>query len=365
MSGVDARHAAAAALAALPGITAARLRRLLETFGDPVGAVDAVAGGRARRALRSNDPAAAQLAVAWARAVDVNAVRARLEQRRTRVWIAGDADYPIADPLPDLPAVLFGEGDAPEALAAPRVAIVGTRSATPHGLADARELGAFLAAAGVTVVSGLAIGIDGAAHEGALDAGGTAIGVVATGLDVVYPRRHNVLTQRVRGRGLLLTEYPFGVQPHRAQFPERNRIIAAAADVCVVVEATATGGARITAEHAVRYGRDVFALPGARRNPAAAGCNQLIADGAQILLDPGDLLIALGAGRADGFWRAHTEPEAEPDDQLVLAAFSGEAAGADDLLVRTGLAPDRLAGALRRLRQTGRVEQVRSRWWPR
>ena len=212
------------------------------------------------------------------------------------MWIAGDADYPIADPLPDLPAVLFGEGDAPEALAAPRVAIVGTRSATPHGLADARELGAFLAAAGVTVVSGLAIGIDGAAHEGALDAGGAAIGVVATGLDVVYPRRHNVLTQRVRGRGLLLTEYPFGVQPHRAQFPERNRIIAAAADVCVVVEATATGGARITAEDAVRYGRDVFALPGARRNPAASGCNQLIADGAQVLLDPGDLLIALGRG---------------------------------------------------------------------
>ena len=126
-------------------------------------------------------------------------------------------------------------GSAPATGAAvferPRVAVVGTRDATPHGLADARELGAYLASEGVTVVSGLAIGIDGAAHEGAIDAGGGAVGVVATGLDVVYPRRHAVLYERVRATGVLTGETGYGVGPLRSRFPVRNRIIAAFADV--------------------------------------------------------------------------------------------------------------------------------------
>ena len=143
--------------------------------------------------------------------------------------------------------MLLGEGERPDAFDATRVAIVGTRAATPHGLADARELGGFLADAGITVVSGLAIGIDGAAHEGALDAGGLAVGVVATGLDVTYPRRHRALYDRVREHGLVVGEHGYGVQPRRERFPVRNRIIAALADVVVVVEATAPGGARITA----------------------------------------------------------------------------------------------------------------------
>ncbi len=130
----------------------------------------------------------------------------------------------------------------------PRVAIVGTRAATHHGLEDARELGGFLARAGVTVVSGLAIGIDGAAHEGALDAGGLVVGVVATGLDIEYPRRHRALYKRVREAGVVVTEHGYGVPPHPPRFPFRNRIIAALADFVVVVEATATGGARITRE---------------------------------------------------------------------------------------------------------------------
>ena len=139
--------------------------------------------------------------------------------------------FPIR--CPNRPPVLLGEGERPDALDAPRVAIVGTRSATPHGLADARELGAFLAGAGVTVVSGLAIGIDGAAHEGALDAGGLAIGVVATGLDVTYPRRHRALFDRVREHGLVVGEHGYGVQPSRERFPVRNRIIAALAQFVV------------------------------------------------------------------------------------------------------------------------------------
>ena len=122
--------------------------------------------------------------------------------------------------------MLLAEGERPDALDRPRVAVVGTRAATPHGLADARELGAALARAGVTVVSGLAIGIDAAAHEGALDAGGAVVGVVATGLDVVYPRRHRVLFDRCAASGLLVSELGYGVQPRRQAFPVRNRIIA-------------------------------------------------------------------------------------------------------------------------------------------
>ncbi len=157
--------------------------------------------------------------------------------RRTHRWERGD-DFPIRDAdLLDLmidakmPRVLLGEGDRTDAFDAPRVAIVGTRAATPMGIADAREIAAFCARAGITVVSGLAIGIDGAAHEGALDAGGLTVGVVATGLDVVYPRRHARLYERVRKQGLILGENDYGTQPLPWRFPIRNRIIAALANV--------------------------------------------------------------------------------------------------------------------------------------
>src|SRR5207244_2504183 len=238
-------------------------------------------------------------------------------RRHTRVLTVEDSDFPIDDDIPGCPAVLFVEGRRLEVLTAPRVAVVGTRAASVHGLTDAWELGAFLGAAGVSVVSGLAIGIDGAAHHGAVQAAEAArnrryapsspatadapgvplsqglcvadqrssgvvpigsgscgappghtslpdgsegeiaggdmagpIGVVATGLDVVYPRRHRALFERVRQHGVLLGEQPFGVPPERGRFPVRNRIIAALADVVVVVEATLTGGSRITAERA-------------------------------------------------------------------------------------------------------------------
>jgi DNA processing protein len=234
-------------------------------------------------------------------------------------------------------------------------------------LADARELGGFLAGAGVTVVSGLAIGIDAAAHLGALDAGGLAVGVVATGLDVVYPRRHRALYSRVREQGLVVAEHGYGVQPRRERFPVRNRIIAALADIVVIVEATATGGARITAKYAAEYGRTVFALPGSRRNPAAAGCNALLGDGAEALLDPGDLLIALGRGGSlPGDWTsAGRVPPTDDDEVAVMLALGGDPGAIDDLERNTGLAPARLGAALGRLERAGRIQRMRGLWWPR
>ena len=355
-------HVAAATLVSLPGMTPGRLDALLARFDGPASALAAVVAGRSLEAFVPGDRA---LAREWAAAADPEAVDRILRHRCCRVLVAGAPDYPIAADLPGRPPVLLAEGDRAEVLQAPRVAVVGTRAATPHGLADARDLGAFLASAGVTVVSGLAIGIDGAVHTGALDAGGAAVGVVATGLDIVYPRRHTVLHQRVRAAGLLVGEHWLGVPPIPARFPVRNRIIAALADVVVVVEATASGGARITAERALDYGRTVLAMPGSRRNPAAAGCNALLADGAQPLLEPDDVLVALGLtpGGRRGWATANRLP-ASGDAALLERALAGEAAHPDQLVARTGLPPERVATGVEELVRLGRAELDRGFVWP-
>jgi DNA processing protein len=308
----------------------------------------------------------------------------RAAQRGTIVMTAQDPAFPIADGVPHAPPVLLVEGDRPEVLRAPRVAVVGTRAASVHGLADAWELGAFLGAAGVSVVSGLAIGIDGAVHHGALQAaeaaqerGGTGpaagagpIGVVATGLDIIYPRRHRALFERVRRYGVLVGEQPFGTPPERGRFPVRNRIIAALADVVVVVEATLSGGSRITADRALDYGRPVLAVPGSRRNPAAAGCNALLADGAQPLLDPSDVLVALGlTPGGQRLWRTAPAPGNRPEPSrnaaAVVKALAGEAAHPDQLASRTGLDPGQVALAVEELVALGRATRDRGFVWPR
>jgi DNA processing protein len=308
------------------------------------------------------------------------ALAIRAVHRGTVVMTPADPDFPIPADIPHGPAVLFIEGQRPEVLRAPRVAIVGTRAASVHGLTDAWELGAFLGAAGITVVSGLAIGIDGAAHHGAIQAAEAAeqrgepspagpVGVVATGLDVVYPRRHRALFERVRRFGVLLGEQPFGVTPERGRFPVRNRIIAALADVVVVVEATLSGGSRITAERALDYGRPVLAMPGSRRNPAAAGCNALLADGAQPLLDPSDVLVALGItpgarrlwSTAPGVTNRHPASTAA---QSILKALAGEAAHPDELASRTGLDPGQVALAVEELVALGCATRDRGFVWP-
>jgi DNA processing protein len=245
------------------------------------------------------------------------------------------------------------------------VAIVGTRAATPHGLADARELGGHPADAGITVVSGLAIGIDGAAHEGALDAGGLVVGVVATGLDITYPRRHTVLYERVRASGVIVSEQGFGVGPRPGLFPVRNRIIAALADVVVVVEATIRGGARITAQFALEYGRPVLAVPGSRRNSSAAGTNALIADGAHPLVDWSDVVVALGMTPASTRATVERRPPPSPAGRALLDALGGEAANPDQVASRTGLAPEAVAVAITDLERTGWVERAQGAVWPR
>ncbi len=364
---LDPVEVAAATLASLPDMTHRRLRALIERGGGPVGALAALERGLAAAVLCEGAsavelPARQSLARTWQAASHSDRTARTLVARGTRVYLAGRPGYPLDEDLPDRPEVLLAEGDAPDALDRPRVAVVGTRAATPNGLADARELGATLARADVTVVSGLAIGVDGAVHEGALDAGGAVIGVVATGLDVVYPRRHRRLFERVRASGLVMSELGYGTEPRQYAFPVRNRIIAGLAQVTVVVEATLKGGARITADFAAEYGRTVLAYPGSRRNPASAGTNQLLYDGATMVLEPNDVLVALGISGTGSRPDQRSLPLG--DQAAVLEACHGEPATLDQLASRTRMSPSQVVSAVRALERDGWMERSRGLCWP-
>jgi DNA processing protein len=234
---------------------------------------------------------------------------------------------PLLHELPDPPAVLFGAGRA-EVLAVlaeePAVTLVGTRRASPYGTEVAYALGRGLGAAGVPVVSGLALGVDGTAHRGCLDGGGVPVAVVASGPDVVYPRRHRSLHERVREAGIVLAELPPGTEPYRWSFPARNRIMAGLAQMTLVVEAADPSGSLITAEFAKDLGRSVAAVPGRVTSSLAQGTNNLLRDGATPISGTEDVLDELfGVGN-----RAPVEAEqsAIPDDPLlarVLEAADG------------------------------------------
>lgn len=202
--------------------------------------------------------------------------------------------WPIDRHDPDPPALLFCSGHLGLLEVSPKVAIVGTRRCTALGRTVANRLGRDLAAAGSTVVSGLATGIDGAAHRGALGDTHLAIGVVGTGLDVVYPRANKELWDEVAQRGLLLSEVPLGTKPNRWRFPARNRLIAALADAVVVVESHLRGGALSTVDEAAARDRPVMAVPGSVLSPASDGTNALLVDGAVPVRDAADVLAYLG-----------------------------------------------------------------------
>lgn len=259
----------------------------------------------------------------------------------TEVIVWGSSEYPLvlaADP--EAPPVLFGRGDR-EVLAGidtcRRVAIVGTRRGTEYGRGVASDLGRDLAAHGVAVVSGLALGIDAAAHRGVLaarqrGATGRPIGVVASGLDVVYPRAHGGLWEQVATAGFLLSESPPGTPPDRFRFPLRNRIIAALSEVVVVVESRRAGGSMITVDEAMKRDVMVMAVPGSTRSRASEGVNQLIQDGASVATSADDVLLALGLGGSRvGTWN-DPRPAPRDEDRVVLDAFDREPRSLDSLV---------------------------------
>ncbi|HEX6420950.1 MAG TPA: DNA-processing protein DprA [Acidimicrobiales bacterium] len=363
-------EAFATALAGLPRMGPARLAAVLA--GEPPAAAwRRVAAGRGWadpgvvRALGADVPAlvgrwrSAAAAVhpgdVWRRAVDAGIAVAVLGTPAYPPALAGDIEPP---------AVLFHRGD-PCVLGGPRVAVVGTRRCSTTGAGVAFELGRDLAAAGVRVVSGLASGIDAAAHRGALAAGGAPpIGVVGSGLDVVYPRGQDDLWRAVAAAGVLLSEAPPGALPERWRFPARNRIIAALADLVVVVESHRRGGSLHTVDEADRRGRDVFVVPGSVRNPAAAGTNELLAEGRAPVCSVADLLVALGLGAARRAAPGDRRVPPTGGDATVLEAVGWQPATLDQLALRTGLGLAQLAPALDRLCETGWLAR-RGGWYER
>ena len=264
-------------------------------------------------------------ALAFLEALDVTAERERLVDSGAVVACVHSSRYPgLLRDLPDPPAVLFGAGSA-DVLGVlgeePCVTIVGTRRASPYGTEVAYALGRGLGAAGVPVISGLALGIDGTAHRGCLDGGGVPVAVVASGPDVVYPRRHRSLHERVRAEGLVLSELPPGTEPYRWSFPARNRIMAGLARVTLVVEAADPSGSLITAEFAKDLGRCVAAVPGRITSSVARGTNNLLKDGATPVSGTEDVLdelFGVGVRRSPA---AAAESRREPDEPALRAVL--------------------------------------------
>jgi DNA processing protein len=296
-----------------------------------------------------------------------------------------DADFPPQlEHIPQPPAALFVVGDA-AALLYPQVAVVGARAASAGGLAHARTFARALAQAGLAITSGLADGIDAAAHAGALEVGGLTLAVMGTGPDLVYPRKHQALAQRIAAHGALVSEFPPGTAARADHFPRRNRLIAGLSLGTLVVEAGLRSGSLITARLAAEQGREVFALPGSIGNPLARGCHRLIRDGARLVegaaeivetLAPaarmlgGELAACLAAPAPDGTsTRSSTAtaqeviatPAARRSDpvlQRLLSELGHDPMTLDELALRTGQSPAALGAQLLLLELEARVESL-------
>ncbi len=350
----------------VPGIGPANFAALSERFGDPGAAlaageralVETGIGAPLARAIAQADPRLADPDLAWLEAAD---------DHHILTW--ADPGYPpqlreAAAP----PPVLFVVGD-PEWLLVPQLAIVGSRSPTPAGLTSATEFARELAAAGLTITSGLALGIDAAAHRGALEAGGATVAVTATGPDRVYPARHRELAHAIAAQGALVTEFPVGTGPRRGHFPRRNRLIGALSLGTLVVEAGRRSGALITARLAAEQGREVFAIPGSIHNPMARGCHRLIRQGAKLVETAADVLeelaplfdaqnvavpAAQGINRSSGSVPGPTKGE-DPEYRILLEAMGFDPVGIDELVERTGLTVESVSSMLLILELEGRV----------
>lgn len=339
-------------LTLIPGLGGEGQRRLLQTFGDPAAVFSASLGTLAKllgdtlaeRVLRHDTTAEVATALDWC------------DLPGNYILTLADADYPqalltAADP----PVLLYVKGRV-ELLNRPAFAIVGSRSATKQGEANAAAFAQTLAAAGLTIVSGLAAGCDAAAHRGALQEDASTIAVIGTGCDRIYPARNEPLARAIAEQGVIVSEFPLGTPPIAANFPRRNRLIAGLARGCLVVEAAKQSGSLITARLAAEAGREVFAIPGSIHSPQSKGCHALIKEGAKLVESAQDILEELR-------WEKVVDPaglppvkEAETDP--ILVALGGDPCDLDTLAARTGLAADTLLSSLFTLEMEGRIGQL-------
>jgi DNA processing protein len=343
----DDARAAWLKLTLITGVGGETQRALLQAFGLP---------GRIFSASRAELERVVPTAIAERLANEdvgeaVNAALAWANEPGNALISLADGNYPRELlQTPDPPTLLYAKGRV-ELLNRPALAVVGSRNATPQGMVNAEAFAASVSRAGLTVVSGLALGIDTAAHRGGLTGHGSTVAVIGTGADRVYPARNRDLAQRIAVDGVIVSEFPLGTPALAGNFPRRNRVISGLARGVLVVEAAERSGSLITARLAAEQGRDVFAIPGSIHSPLSKGCHRLIKDGAKLADDARDILDELGVAAMPAPRR--DQPRQEDDRLLDLMGF--DPCDMDVLAVRSGLAVDRLSAMLLQLELDGRI----------
>lgn len=350
-------HAAWLHLTHIPKLGAVGLSKLLAHFKTPLNICTA-----------SHDALSAHVGK---RLADAILTHSSLESRENIVrWLERDTrhallmsfeeHYPrLLREMPQPPALLYLLGN-PETLNRPSLAIVGSRKATPQALIDAENFAHSLAQNGFAIVSGMAMGIDAHAHEGALNLPHSTIAVIGTGIDRVYPAKHRDLAHRIAEQGLIISEFPLGTAPKAQNFPRRNRIIAGLSLGCLVVEADIFSGSLITARLSNEFGREVFAIPGSIHNPMSRGCHKLLREGAHLVEHLEDILEQLGWGNAPNVQNEARAVNFELDDaaQTLLTILNAGACDIDQLIELSNLTPDEVSAQLLTLELNGDIAQL-------
>lgn len=333
-------------LALVPGVGNTSLIRLLTAFGSPEAVL---ASGRAALSAHLT-PAQCDALLAGPDPAELDAALAWLDQPGNSLMTLADADYPKSLlEIPDPPAMLYCKGRR-ELLGRACLGIVGSRNATPQGARDAEAFAHTLSDAGLTIVSGLALGIDAAAHRGGLMGAASSIGVIGTGLDRIYPAKNKALAHQLAESGLVVSEFPLGTPPVAGNFPRRNRIISGLSRGVLVVEAAPDSGSLITARVATEQGREVFAIPGSIHSPVSRGCHALIKQGAKLVESAADILDELA-------WQQRLTPPHHPEtpSDPVLEVLGDAPTTLDSLAERTGLTLDALSAKLLTLELEGHI----------
>lgn len=342
------------ALSLIPGLGGETYRRLLQSFGAPenifaagLAALDKVVRAPIARAIAAGpDREALVPTLKW------------LEEPLNHIVTLADTNYPRGLlEMPDPPPLLYVKGRR-ELLDRPALAVVGSRNATPQGLANAEIFAHFLSDSGLCIVSGLALGIDGAAHRGGLRGASSSIAVVGTGLDIVYPARHRSLAHELAQHGALVSEFAIGTPSKAQNFPRRNRIISGLSQGCLVVEAALQSGSLITARLAAEQGREVFAIPGSIHSPLAKGCHYLIKQGAKLVESAQDILEEFGYPAVDAPVLAEDPGTATPEETRLTHCLGYDPVGIDALVACSGLTSDNVCAILLAMELTGRITSL-------
>jgi DNA processing protein len=336
-----------------PGLGAATLRSMLRQFGLPQAILQ-----------KRRSELAAYLPAHVLAALDSGEVREAVA--RALDWAAGpghaivtlaDETYPRALlEISDPPGLLYALGRT-ELLRRPALAVVGSRNGTAQGERNAENFAKALSDAGLSIVSGLALGIDAAAHRGGLAGAASTIAVLGTGIDVLYPRRNSELAAEISARGVVISEFPLGTAPAAQNFPRRNRLISGLSQGCLVVEAALASGSLITARAAADQGREVFAIPGSIHSPLSKGCHALIKSGAKLVESAEDILAELGGFKPSGFASTTTAPKGAVDAGL-LQHMGHDPVDVDSLCTRAGMSAEQVSSELLRLELDGRITSL-------